>query len=127
HMPTRELSIDVKPFKVRLCFHGDLNAFLGSKARDAVIERRLAEKTSIKDIIESCGVPHSEVDLILVDEQTVGFDHTLASDTKVEVFAVENRDTNRTEKRLQTVGITRFVADGHLGGLTRNLRLLGFD
>jgi uncharacterized protein with PIN domain len=117
----------VKPFKVRLCFHGDLNVFLGSKARDAVIERRLGEKTSIKDIIEACGVPHSEVDLILVDEQTVGFDHTLASDTKVEVFPVQNHGTECTEKRLQMVGITRFVADGHLGGLTRNLRLLGFD
>ena len=116
----------MKPFKIRLRFHGDLNVFLGSKAGDA-IERRLAEKTSIKDIIESCGVPHPEVDLILVGEQAVGFDHTLTDDAKVEVFPVENRGTNRTEKRLQTVGIKRFVADGHLGGLTRNLRLLGFD
>ena len=117
----------MKPFKVRLRFHGDLNVFLGSKAVDAVIERQLAEKTSIKDVIESCGVPHPEVDLILVDEQTVGFDHTLANDAKVEVFPVENRGTYRTDKRLQTIGITRFVADGHLGRLTRNLRLLGFD
>jgi uncharacterized protein with PIN domain len=117
----------VKPFKVRLRFHGDLSVFLGSKASDAVIERRLAEKTSIKDVIESCGVPHPEVDSILVDEQTVGFDHTLANDTKVEVFPVENRGTDRTEKQLQTVGMARFVTDGHLGRLTRNLRLLGFD
>ncbi len=117
----------MKPFKVRLRFHGDLSVFLGSKAGDAIIERRLAEKTSIKDVIESCGVPHPEVDLILVDEQTVGFDHTLVNDTKVEVFSVENRGTDRTDKQLQTVGIVRFVADGHLGSLTRNLRLLGFD
>ena len=117
----------MKPFKVRLRFHGDLSVFLGSKASDAVIERRLAEKTSIKDVIESCGVPHPEVDSILVDEQTVGFDHTLANDTKVEVFPVENRGTYRTDKQLQMLGIIRFVADGHLGRLTRNLRLLGFD
>ena len=117
----------MKPFKVRLRFHGDLNVFLRSRAGDAVIERRLAEKTSIKDIIESCGVPHPEVDLILVDDQPVGFGYTLANDAKVEVFPVENRDTNRTEKRLQTISIARFVADGHLGALTRNLRLLGFD
>ena len=117
----------MKPFEVRLRFHGDLNVFLRSRAGDVIIERRLAEKTSIKDIIESCGVPHPEVDLILVDEQTVGFDYTLANDAKVEVFPVKNRDTNRTEKRLQTISISRFVADGHLGGLTRNLRLLGFD
>ena len=117
----------MKPFKDRLRFHGDLNVFRRSRAGDAVIERRLAEKTSIKDIIESCGVPHPEVDVILVDEQPVGFDYTLVNDAKVEVFPVENRDTNRTEKRLQTISITRFVADGHLGGLTRNLRLFGFD
>ena len=117
----------MKPFKVRLRFHGGLNVFLGSKASDAVIERPLAEKTSIKDVIESCGVPHPEVDLILVDDQPVGFGHTVAADAKVEVFPVENRDTNNTIKRLQTVGIIKFVADGHLGSLTRNLRLLGFD
>jgi uncharacterized protein with PIN domain len=117
----------VKPFTVRLRFRGDLDIFLGSKAGHAVIERRLSEKTSIKDVIESCGVPHPEVDLILVDEQTVGFDHTLARDARVEVFPVENRSTFPTEKRLQAIGISRFVADGHLGSLTRNLRLLGFD
>ncbi len=117
----------MKPFKVRLRFHGDLNVFLGSKVGDAVIERPLAEKTSIKDVIESCGVPHPEVDLILVDDQPVGFGHTVAADAKVEVLPVENRDTNNTVKRLQTVGIRKFVADGHLGSLTRNLRLLGFD
>ena len=127
HTPTRESWIDVKPFKIRLRFHGDLNLFLGSKAGGAVIERPLAEKTSIKDVIESCGVPHPEVDLILVDNQTVGFDHTLVSDAEVEIFPVKNRDTHRAEKRLQAIDISRFVADGHLGGLTRNLRLLGFD
>lgn len=117
----------MNPFKVRLRFHGNLNVFLGSKAGDAVIERRLNEKTSIKDVIESCGVPHPEVDLILVDEETVGFGHTLANHAEVEVLPVENRGTVNAEKRLQATGISRFVADGHLGGLTRNLRLLGFD
>jgi len=117
----------VKPFKIRLSFHGDLSVFLRSKAGDAVIERPLAEKTSVKDVIESCGVPHPEVDLILVNEQVVGFDHTMANSAKVAVFPVENRGTFHTEQRLQTISISRFVADGHLGALTRNLRLLGFD
>src|SRR5262249_4753993 len=99
--PTPESRITVNAVTVRLRFHGGLPCFLGSNEGDTVIERPLAEKTSIKDVIESCGVPHPEVDLILVDEQTVGFDHTLARDAKVEVFPVENRDTDRTEKRLQ--------------------------
>ena len=117
----------MKPFKVRLRFHGDLNVFLRSRAGDAVVERPLAEKTSIKDVIESCGVPHPEVDLILVNNQIVGFGHTLASNAKVEVFPVKGRGTVYADKRLQSVGMASFVADGHLGGLTRNLRLLGFD
>jgi uncharacterized protein len=117
----------VKQFKVRLRFHGDLIVFLRSRVGDAVIERPVAEKTSIKDLIESCGVPHAEVDLILVDDQIVGFDHTLTNDAKVEVFPLENRGTFQADKRLQHCGIIRFVADGHLGRLTRNLRLLGFD
>lgn len=117
----------MKSFTVRLRFRGDLDFFLGARAGQAVIERQITEKTSIKDVIEACGVPHPEVDLILVDDQTVGFDHTLANDAKVEVFPVESRRTDPAEKRLQATGISRFAADGHLGRLTRDLRLLGFD
>ena len=112
-------------FVVQLILHGDLAFFLKSKRPS--LERELSEKTSVKDVIESCGVPHPEVDLILVDEQPVGFDQTLDNEAKVEVFPVQNRDTIHTDKRLQTTGILRFVADGHLGTLTRNLRLIGFD
>lgn len=118
----------MQPFTVRLRFHGDLNIFLGSTASgEAVIERRLAEKTSIKDVIESCGVPHPEVDLILVGGQTIGFDQTLSSDAKVEVFPVGDYGTYHTDKRLQITSIISFVSDGHLGTLTRYMRLLGFD
>lgn len=117
----------MNPFTVRLRFHGDLHVFLGAKAGDAIIDRRLAEKTSIKDIIESCGVPHPEVDLILVDEQPVGFGHTVVRDANIEAFPIKSPYTDHTEKRLQTIRSSCFVADGHLGGLTRNLRLLGFD
>lgn len=81
----------------------------------------------MKDIIESCGVPHPEVDLIRVDDQLVGFNHTLTKDAEVAVFPFQNDDTGHTDKQLQAIGISRFVADGHLGRLTRNLRLLGFD
>jgi uncharacterized protein with PIN domain len=117
----------VKPFTVRLNFHGDLDFFLGSKTRSRTVERNLGEKTSIKDMIESCGVPHPEVDMILVNGRGVGFDHTLMRDGDVEVFPVANRGTLGTEKHLQQAEILQFVADGHLGRLTRNLRLLGFD
>jgi uncharacterized protein len=116
----------VKPFTVRLRFHGDLNLFLRSKASD-VVERQLAEKTSIKDVIESCGVPHPEVDLIILDECPVDFDRTVADNVKVEVFSISNRNTFLKQQRLQSAEISKFVADGHLGAMARNLRLLGID
>ena len=123
----RESLIDVKLFTVRICFRGDLDFFLPSKNRTRTAERSLSEKNSIKDIIESCGIPHPEVDTILVNGQSVGFDHTLADDAEVEVFPVENSNTHTTIKHLQKPHAVTFVADGHLGTLTRNLRLLGFD
>jgi uncharacterized protein len=117
----------VKPFTVRLRFRGDLDFFLRSRTRNRTVERSLSEKTSLKDVIESCGIPHPEVDTILLNGQSVGFDQTVATDANVEVFPVENRGTLPTEKHLQTSKLVLFVADGHLGRLTRNLRLLGFD
>jgi uncharacterized protein with PIN domain len=117
----------VKPFTVRLRFRGDLDFFLRFKSRDRTAERSLTEKTSVKDIIESCGVPHPEVDMILVNGKDVDFDYTLTNDADVEVFPVENCRQATTEKHLQTSQLVMFVADGHLGRLTRDLRLLGFD
>jgi uncharacterized protein with PIN domain/sulfur carrier protein ThiS len=117
----------VKPFTLRLRFHSDLGFFLNRKTVAAVVERALAEKTSVKDVIESCGVPHPEVDLILVNGKPVDFNYTIASDVDIEVFPVGDQYTQCTEQRLQVPIIMSFVIDGHLGGLARNLRLLGFD
>ncbi len=117
----------MKPFTVRLRFRGDLDFFLRSKTRNRTVERSLSEKTSVKDVIESCGIPHPEVDTIQLNGQSVGFGHTVASDADVEVFPVQSRDTIPAEKHLQTSLLFIFVADVHLGRLTRNLRLLGFD
>jgi uncharacterized protein len=117
----------VKPFTVRLNFHGDLAFFLGRKARVEIIERSLSEKTSVKDVVESSGVPHPEVDLILVDGRPVNFGYGLERDRDIDVYPVRFTCTYFEKDRLQIRCIKRFVADGHLGKLTRNLRLLGFD
>ncbi len=114
-------------FKVRLRFHDDLTFFLKSKTGNEVIERNLGEKTSVKDVIESCGVPHPEVDLILVNKEPVDFSHLIAKDADIDLYPVQSQCQLFKEKRLQVRSITRFVADGHLGTLARNLRLLGFD
>jgi uncharacterized protein len=113
-------------FAVRLTFHGDLPFFLRSK--EATIERRLSERTSIKDVIEACGVPHTEVDLILVNGKPVNFAATLIQDTVVDVYPpARERSPLFPEDRLQVLNIEKFVAHVHLGKLVRDLRLLGID
>jgi len=114
-------------FTIRLTFQGDLGFFRGSRPGGKIVERTLHEKTSVKDVIESCGVPHPEVGLILVDDQPVNFAHAVEEDAIVDVYPVRSRPTQFEKNRLQICCIKRLVADGHLGKLARNLRLLGFD
>jgi hypothetical protein len=122
-----ESLIDVKPFSVRLHVYGDLDFFLGSRTRRERIERRLSEKTSVKDVIESCGIPHPEVDLILVNGKAVDFRYAVTGDAEIDLYPPGIQSSNFKEKRLQVFKISQFVADGHLGKLVRDLRLLGID
>ena len=117
----------MKRFTVRLQFHGDLLLFLSRREHPEILERILAEKMSVKDVIESCGVPHPEVDLILVNGRPVDFGYAVEGEADIEAFPVDYHNTQWKERRLQTTVDKKFVVDGHLGGLARNLRLLGFD
>ena len=123
----RESVSEVRYFTIRLNFHGDLCFFLKSKVGNRIVERRLGEKTSAKDVIESCGVPHPEIDLILVNGQSVDFSHILECEQGIDVYPIQSPHTLFPENRLQVRAIDRFIADGHLGKLARDLRLLGFD
>ncbi len=117
----------MKPFPVRLNLHGDLDFFLRSGARGRSIERTLSEKTSVKDVIEACGVPHPEIDLILVDGQPVDFHSGIVGAANIELYPVRTTPPAFKYKRLQVITASTFIADGHLGKLARDLRLLGFD
>ena len=117
----------MNPFTVRLNLHGDLDFFLRSGARGRSIERSLSEKTSVKDVIESCGVPHPEVDLIVANGQPVDLHYAITSDADIELYPVGAGIPKFKEQRLQATIASGFIADGHLGKLARDLRLLGFD
>ena len=110
-----------------LQFHGDLAFFLTAEAREQPVRRTLFEKTSIKDAIEACGIPHTEVDLILCDGFPVAFSHQLTGDTEIDIYPPSSSPQEFAVNRLQERRVTEFVADGHLGKLARDLRLLGFD
>ena len=117
----------MKPFAVRLNVHGDLDFFLGARTRGGKVKRHLSEKTSVKDVIESCGIPHPEVDLILVNGKAVDFAYPVTIDTEIDLYPPGTQFQHSREKHLQAHTIRAFVADGHLGKLVRDLRLFGID
>lgn len=84
---------------------------------------------SVKDVIESCGVPHTEVDLIVAGSRSVGFSHLVDDGEYISVYpAFRSLDiTGIVLVRPAPLRVVRFVADTHLGRLARFLRLIGLD
>jgi uncharacterized protein with PIN domain len=84
---------------------------------------------SVKDAIESVGVPHPEVDLVVVDGASVDFEHLLTGGERVAVYPMfELLDVSPLVRlRPRPLRDPRFVADVHLGKLARHLRMAGFD
>jgi uncharacterized protein with PIN domain len=112
-------------FSVRLSFTGDLEFFVRHREPGREVIRSLGGKTSVKDLIESCGVPHPEVDLVICNGRPVDFSFQLESNANLEIHPVTTELLPKS--RLQERNISAFVADGHLGKLARILRLLGAD
>ncbi|MBP3192305.1 MoaD/ThiS family protein [Natronogracilivirga saccharolytica] len=74
--------------RVRLRFYEELNDFLPPHRRKTEFERDLPEPTTTKDLIEGCRVPHTEVDLILVNGEPVTFDHLIEDGDRVSIYPV---------------------------------------
>ncbi len=118
-----------RPSTAHLRFYAELNDFLPPEKQKTDLEVSFFVSPSIKDAIEALGVPHVEVDLILVDGRSVGFDHRLAAAERVSVYPVFESLDITPLTRLQNRPLRRptFVADVHLRKLARLLRLLGLD
>lgn len=110
-------------------FYEELNDFLPPARRRASFAYSVAGTRSVKDAIEAIGVPHTEVDLILVDGQSVGFDRVLRGGERVAVYPVFERLDIAPLQHLRPRPLRepRFVLDTHLGKLARHLRMAGFD
>ncbi len=110
-------------------FYAELNDFLPPARRGHAFDHRFKGDPAIKDTIEALGVPHAEVDLILVCGRSVGFEHRLQAGDRVAVYPVfEGLDISDVVRlRERPLRRTRFIVDRHLGKLARGLRLLGFD
>jgi uncharacterized protein with PIN domain len=114
---------------ISIRFYAELNDFLPYRMRQRAKEQVVDHAATIKDVIEALGVPHTEVDLILVNGETVDFAYMPRQGDRISVYPVfESLDISGLE-RLRPVPLRdpRFVLDVHLGRLAAYLRLLGFD
>lgn len=90
---------------------------------------KFAGTPALKDAIEALGVPHPEVEVILVNGKPVDFYHPLQRGSEVAIYPADWRNQFPRDFSLrkgQTAPDT-FVLDVHLGKLVRALRMLGFD
>lgn len=110
-------------------FYEELNDFLLPEQRKRTIRYRFSGHPGIKDPIEVFGVPHTEVDLIVVNGQSVGFDYQLQAGDRVAVYPVfETLDISSLVRlREKPLRNPRFILDVNLGKLAKRMRLLGFD
>ena len=110
-------------------FYAELNDFLPPEQRQQDIEHSFDLPASVKDVIESLGVPHPEVDLILVNGESVDFGYLVRHGDRISVYPVfELVDISPLVRvRPQPLREPRFVLDVHLGRLATYLRMLGFD
>ena len=119
----------MKPCLANFRFYEELNDFLPPENHKQSIAYRFGGQPAIKDPIEVLGVPHSEVDLILVNGESMGFDYKLQDGDRVAVYPVfESFDISPLQRlRPKPLRNTAFMVDANLGKLARRLRMLGFD
>jgi len=112
-----------------LRFYAELNDFLPPALRHIDIEHDFERRASIKDMIEVFGVPHTEVEVILVNGRAVDFSYIVRDGDRISVYPVfESVDiTPLVRLRPEPLRRPKFILDCNLGRLARYLRLLGLD
>jgi uncharacterized protein with PIN domain len=110
-------------------FYEELNDFLPQERRKVCFSHDFQRRASIKDMIEAQGVPHTEIELILVNGCSVDFSYIVQDGDRISVYPMfETFDVQPLVRvRPDPLRISRFILDVHLGKLARYLRLLGFD
>ena len=110
-------------------FYAELNDHLPPESQYQNLEKCFFVPASVKDMIESFGVPHSEVELILVNGESTDFSRLIRAGDRVAVYPVFESIDVQPELRVRSEPLRelKFVLDVHLGRLTAYLRMLGFD
>jgi uncharacterized protein len=101
-------------------FHAELECFIARERRGIAFAYECARAATLKQAIESLGVPHTEIGRMIVNGQQATLERIVREGDVVEAFPHEAGAAPFAEP-------LAFVADAHLGGLARMLRMLGFD
>src|SRR5260370_2342899 len=110
-------------------FYSELNELLTEWRRRRTTSYGFEGSGAGKDMIEGLGVPHTEVDLVLANGQSVDFSYRVQNGDRISVYpGFEAIDISPLVRlRPQPLRVLRFVADTHLGRVTAYLRMVGFD
>jgi uncharacterized protein with PIN domain/sulfur carrier protein ThiS len=113
----------------RFRFYDELNDFLAPTRREREFDYACARAATVKNAIEAVGVPHTEVEAIVVNGEPADFSRIVREGDRVAVYPRNGAADPRPAPRLREAPPRRprFIADAHLGGLARLLRMLGFD
>jgi hypothetical protein len=117
--------------RIRLSFHGNLRDLL---ARDIAADRPLyhilERRASVKDVVESFGVPHPEIGLLRANGEEIAFEHIVQeADEHIEIWPLEPPCdvSSPTLLRPEFLPAIAFVVDVNVGKLAGLLRMAGFD
>ncbi|NEX60473.1 Mut7-C RNAse domain-containing protein [Noviherbaspirillum galbum] len=108
-------------------FFAELNDFLPPRERGQRVGHACPPDASVKHMIEALGVPHTEVQRILVNGAAAGFGHRLQDGDEVAIYPAAGAEEGAVLLRPPQPDPPRFIADAHLGQLAKYLRMLGFD
>ena len=115
--------------QARIRFYAELNDFLPPERRMTAFDTEIRGVQTVKQLVESLGVPAADVDLVLVNGDPVGFDRVVRNGDRISVYPVFEAFDITAESRLRPRPLrqVRFVLDHHLAPLAAGLRRLGFD
>jgi uncharacterized protein len=110
-------------------FYAELNSLLPTNRRFQNIQQEFKGRQTVKHLIESLGIPHTEIDLILANGSSVDFSYIPKEGDRISVYPVfESLDISPViHPRPLPLRESKFILDGHLGRLADYLRMLGFD
>ena len=110
-------------------FYEELNDYLPEEKKKVFFAYNFKGNPSVRDVIESIGIPHAEIDLILVNSKSVEFSYNLKDGDIVSIYPVfETLDiSNVTYLRKKPLREPKFILNSHLEKLSGYLQKIGLD